>query len=70
VVSIDKKYAVHRNFGLSMIVGGYIHGYVMDVLSSSVMQEQFDNSRYYDARRPTFKKIIMYHEFSVSFVYY
>ena len=66
VVKIGPKYAVHRNFGLSMQVGGYIHGYVMDVLSAAVMQEQFDNTRHYDARRPTFLKYIMPHEISVS----
>ena len=49
-----------------MQVGGWIHGYVMDVLSSSVMQEQFDSTAYYDARRPTFKKYIMNHDVSVS----
>ena len=57
---------MHRNFGLSMQVGGYVHGYVMDVFAAALMGEEFDNTEYQDERRPTFLRYIVQHDVSVS----
>ena len=70
IVKINKRYAVHRNFGLSMQVGGYVHGYVMDVFTETLMQEQYDNTEHYDQRRPRFLKYMMNHEAAVRFFAY
>ena len=68
VVKIGKKYAVHRNFGLSMQVSGYVHGYVMDVFAAALMAEEFDNTAHYDGRRPTFLRYILQHDVAVSLI--
>ncbi|KAM0863288.1 hypothetical protein ACQ4PT_044692 [Festuca glaucescens] len=44
IVQTRGRWATHRNFGLSMQVGGYVHDYVMNVFAATVMEEQYDNS--------------------------
>ncbi|KAM0824834.1 hypothetical protein ACQ4PT_069943 [Festuca glaucescens] len=62
IVETRGRWATHRNFGLSMQPGGYVHDYVMNVFAATVMEEQYDNSVFLNQRRPQCLKYIMYSE--------
>jgi hypothetical protein len=67
IVETRGRWATHRNFGLSMQPGGYVHDYVMNVFAATVMEEQYDNSVLFNQQRPQCLKYIMYSESVVSF---
>jgi hypothetical protein len=70
IVETRGRWATHRNFGLSMQPGGYVHDYVMNVFAATVMEEQYENSVFLNQRRPQCLKYIMYSESVVSFFYF
>jgi len=67
IVETRGRWATHRNLGLSMMIGGYVHEYVMDFFAATVMQEQCDGSLDRNNLRPRCLKYIMYSDTVVRF---